>query len=141
MRLSRSNAEPAGKKSQTANLQPLLLSLWTLAFVICAPWRVSVEGLATAAAALRIRIPELKPLAVQAIVEIDVRAVEIGEARRIDEQLQSLALKRRVTGLQLVKRNAVLQARATARLDKNAQTFARSIVRLRQGADLCRGTG
>lgn len=57
----------------------------------------------------------------QAVVEIDVGAVQIREARRIDDDRDAFAFVVGIVGFLLVERHAVLKAGTAARLDKDAQ--------------------
>lgn len=61
----------------------------------------------------------------EAIVKIDIRAVEIGETRGIHEKLNTFAFENMIIRLEAIKRHAILKTRATSALNEDAKFFFR----------------
>ena len=69
------------------------------------PFRIqpgSAERLAAAAGTLRVGVLDFKPLALQAVVEVDERTLEVGMAGGIEQDRETLALETLVIGLRVV---------------------------------------
>ena len=62
----------------------------------------------------------------EAIVKIDQRALKIGKTSGINNERHTFTLKLRVILLGQVKGHAILEARATTRLHKHAETLLRN---------------
>src|SRR6186713_134488 len=95
---------------------------------------------AASAGGLRVRITDHELRAVQAFAVVDLRAGQVLDAHRIDQQLHALVLHAGITVLLvLVELEAVLHARATTTLDEHAQLEVRIALATDQVADLARG--
>src|SRR6187399_814027 len=80
------------------------------------------EGRAASAGGLRVRIADHELRAVQALAVVDLRAGEVLDAHRVDQQLHALVLDAGIAVLLVfVELEAVLHARATATLDEHTQ--------------------
>src|SRR4029079_4217942 len=74
------------------------------------------------AGGLRVRITDHELCAVQAFAVVDLRAGQVLDAHRVDQQLHALVLDAGVAVLLvLVKLEAILHARAAATLDEHPQ--------------------
>ena len=89
----------------------------------------SVKGLAATTRALRVRISNFEALSLQPVIEINARATQIGQARRIHQDLHSLGFKSLVVCLGQIERHAILEARAAAPFDENTELFLRVALR------------
>ena len=79
------------------------------------------EGRAAAAGRDDVRVHDLEPGAGERVDVVDLRAVDVGEALRVDEQLEPVVLEDDVAVAALVERELVLEARAAAALDADPQ--------------------
>ncbi len=82
---------------------------------------ISVKGAPAPAGAGGIRIAHLKALAAQAVVKIDLTAIQILQARRIHQKGYPVAFQLMVIRLFLVKRHSVFKTGTAPRFHKNAE--------------------
>src|SRR4051794_11171569 len=90
---------------------------------------VDGEGLAAAAGGRGVRVLDREAAAGDGVDEVDLGAVQIADADRIDEELHAVRLEYLVAGTLAVlfDHQPVLEARAAAALDEYAQAAARLV--------------
>ena len=82
---------------------------------------VLAEGFSAAAGAAGVRVADFKAFAMQAIVKVYRRAVEVGVAGGVNQDFKALALEFQVAVFSNIKGHAIFKARATPGLDEHAQ--------------------
>jgi len=94
---------------------------------------------AAATSPARIRIHDLKACSTKAIAKIERRAAQISGALVVDEKFNAIPLDDFVACLLFVERHFIVQPRATAFANLDAQTFPRVLLlRIEQVAQLAR---
>ena len=82
---------------------------------------VLAERFAAAAGAAGVGVAHFETLAVQAVVKVDGRTIQVREAGGVDEDLEALALEFLVAFLADVEGHAVLETGAASGLDEDAE--------------------
>lgn len=98
-----------------------------------------IKGFTAAAGAGGVGVAYFKALAVEAVIKMHGRTVEVSVASGINQNGDALTLKFQVTFFAGVKRHAVFEARATACFHEDAECRGGVSLLGMQGFDLCRG--
>src|SRR4051794_3569867 len=88
------------------------------------------EGRAAAARGDDVGVVDLEAGTLERVDVVDRRAVDVGQARAVDEELQAVALEDHVTVAVLVERELVLEARAASTPHADAQAGRRRSIAL-----------